>query len=332
MIKPTLICLLLSIFCSSIIAETPRTELVTMAILTQPAVEVLRQNFYQNGESFTFTPGSLVDYVGSAGSMPVLITFDMNIEKLEFLLGRTDSLLISSPEADLLKDGGEYTPYMKSVWDAIRLASERNSAGSYYPILALGNGMDALMRYSTKNPNTIKCNSGLDNTTKAINIKSMPSNIKPEWKDLLTDKDHVDVLGSGDLYFENQCSTTVADFEADSSLSDTFDILATSADGNYVEIVKHKQYPFYGFHFHPEKHIFERGDPHAHLDRSEKTTEFVKAIMLTFSQSVRERGQPKMIKQISSQVKQYFAMFRPSELPVVDRWERIITYQQFHDI
>jgi hypothetical protein len=310
----------------------PASELVTMAVLTMPAPEVLRQNYYREGEEFTFVPGSMVDFVGLAGSMAVLVPFDINEEKLKFLLDKSDSMIFSSSESELTDVTGQPTPYMKAISIILDYAAKRNNEGKYFPVLAFGNGMDALIKSVSSSASSLKCNSKSDNVSKVLTPESLDVQISLDWKSFFHNPENQEVLKSGNLYFDNRCHTEVTDFNIDKGLSGSYYYMATSEGNNKktVEMILHKTYPFLGVHFHAEKHIYERGAPHQHLDRSEKTIDYLKRLILNFRRVIMARGAPKLTKNISSQLKQYFAMFRPSELPLVDRWERVYTFQRYH--
>lgn len=308
--------------------QAVRTELVTVAVFTMPADTSLKNDFYPGGDAFSFVPGSTVDFLGAAGVMPVLIAFDLPAEKRDFLLSRCDALLVASPDSDLQGASG-LSSYSDTIKSALHHAEIRRQAGDFFPILALGNGMDLLLGLSATSPSTLKCHPHTDNRTQAMTIDLTAAGRLPftEWANFL--RRRTSTLAAGNLHFDNRCSVSAADFAQDSGLKQAFEVLATDSSGQSIEVVAHRRFPITGFHFHPETHLFERGEPHAHLDRSEATAELAKDLILTFAQSVRDRGRPKTAKAISSQLKQYFASFRPADLPLADRWERIYTYQLF---
>jgi gamma-glutamyl-gamma-aminobutyrate hydrolase PuuD len=306
--------------------------MITLAVLTMPAPDALRQNFYQEGEEFTFVPGSTVDYIGLAGSMAVLIPFDIDQEKLRFLLDKSDGLVLSSCNTELTDSNGQFTPFMSSVSMVLDYVVKRNNQGKYFPVLAIGNGMDALIKNVTKNRNTMVCDSNSSNTTKIVTPEGQHLEITLEWRSFFQDTKNQEALKSGTLYFDNACRVEVSEFENDRGVSTSYYYMASSENGGkkYVEAILHRIQPIIGFHFHAEKHIFERGAPHQLLDRSEETIDFLKRIILNLRKLIASRGSPKLLKNISSQLRQYFAMFRPAELPLVDRWERVYTFQRYH--
>lgn len=257
-----LVCFLMVLAsCLSQTSSGPAPNLLTVAVLTMPAPEVLRQNYYREGEEFTFVPGSTVDFIGLAGSMPVLVPFDIDEEKLKFLLDKSDSVVLASSDSDLTDELAQTTPYMKAIAIVMDYAVKRNTNGKYFPVLAIGNGMDALIKYYSESATTLKCDKKTDNTTKMLYPEGLNLDVSLDWKTFFHDNDNQVVLKSGSLYFDNKCHTEVNDFNKDKKLSSNLYYMASSSEDakKYAEMVIHQIHPFIGVHFHAEKHIYERG-------------------------------------------------------------------------
>ena len=85
------------------------------------------------------------DYLGVTGAMAVVLPFDLHVKKMKWMLDHVNGLVLSSEDAVLVDSHGSFTDYMKTVKFAIEYAQKRNSDGDFFPVLGIGNGMEALL-------------------------------------------------------------------------------------------------------------------------------------------------------------------------------------------
>lgn len=304
-----------------------KSEMQTFAVFSQPAPKAVEVHYYKVGEPFTFLPGSVVDYFGVGGTMPVMIAFDMDREKIDWILNKVDGAVFTSGPASLQ---GGYHDTLKFVVD---WATKRNKKGLYFPILALGNGAEQLLKAELENANV---SDEFTDCTKIATSHMKSGKVTKEIQDsLFWGKDSLGEqltkhFTDHDMYYEVECVIPAAKFSASHFLNTNYRIIAEDTNSNVV-IFESKSNPFYGAHFHPEKTLFERGDYYHFIDRSEDATDLARAIIKRLVDLVAEKGSPKPYKKISNQVKQYFGIFRPSEYPATSEYERIYTFQRFRD-
>lgn len=115
----------------------------------------------------------------------------------------------------------------------------------------------------------------VDNQNVANKIKFL--NIEPELKGFFDD-DTLEFMQKEPIFFFNHKNAiSVEKFENDKSLQDNFEVLATStlrdSETPIVAFVKHREMPFYGVQFHPEKNEFEMK---AEVDHTEKSIDVMK--------------------------------------------------------
>ena len=106
--------------------------------------------------------------------------------------------------------------------------------------------------------------------------------------------------------------------------------VVATRDTKFVAAFESKNQPFYGVHFHAEKNLFERGSKYDNLCREHHTIETSRGLLASLTSKIRQKGRPILVKNINSQLRQYFASFRPAEMPMIDDYERIFTFQRFN--
>ena len=311
----------------------PDKNLVTIAIITVPASPKMEAEFYNLNEKWSYLPGSLVDFVGMGAGMPVMVPFDSDREKLLYMLAKVDGVLIPSPYALLKKDSKNWSSYMDTVKAVVKWTKEHNAKGVFFPLLALGNGMDALLASEADHLDAVSCQPQLKRELRKL--KSLPDlDSSPFWSRVGASL-HKQLFDRASLYFEENCGVLSANFASNPGLASGYSLLATSVSGSgkeYASVVEHKTLPITGIQFHPEKHIYERGDLYSFIDRSEEAIQLSQQIVAAFLARVRKSGTPKEFKKIPFQVKQYFSLFRPAEMPLTEEFERIYTFQRYHNI
>src|SRR3990167_296930 len=304
-----------------------KVGMMTFVVFSQPAPKSVEAHYYKVGEPFTFLPGSIVDYLGVGGTMPVIIAFDMDREKIDWILNRVDGVIFASGQASLQ---GGYHDTLKFVVD---WATKRNKQGVYFPILALGNGAEQLLQAQLElagsQDSILNCSSMATSHMKAISATPELGQSVFWGKDTLGEI-MKSQLSDADMFYGVECVIPNARLQAPTAFNNGYLVVAIDSNSN-VAAFENKNLPFYGALFHPEKTLFERGEYYHVVDRSEPATELARAIVKRLVDLVLEKGNPKPYKKISNQVKQYFGIFRPSEYPATSEYERIYTFQRFHD-
>ena len=312
-------------------AASMNPTLVTIAVISTPASPSMLADYYDVNEKWTYVAGSTVDYVGLGAGMALTVPFDYDDEKLKYMIGKVDGVLISAQYVPLV-EGGAWSSYMNKIRKIVRWVQEENQKGAYKPIIALGNGMNALLySYLDDNTHSVTCENS--NKIEFRNIHPTPQFTNSEyWK--MFDKSGADtVFNRQSLIFNQGCSMSKKLYDTIPSLDSIFRVTGTSTDKRNEEVismVEHKSMPFYGVQYHIEKHMYERGDTYSAVDRSEEVVVFSQQVVSNIFRLIRSKGKPQSFDKIPLQIKQYFALYRPAELPLTEEFERIYTFQRYY--
>jgi len=309
------------------------SALVTVGILSQPASEPMKLQYYHPSDNWTFVAGSYVDWVGSAGAMPVLIPFDIDWEEMVVLLDGIDAVLLPGGGANLMKRSDVTVPsYYQVVTNRIiQWVKERNDKGKFYPLFATCLGFENLIIEETNSTATLECD--LDDEVAAHSVEIVPAfDSSPFWQRVGIDLAKK-VFATDSIYYTHSCGIRDTSFLKSKRLTDAYTLLGTSVSRNnikFVACVEHKKYPIIGNQWHPEKTLFERGKLYEFLDRSDDATELMQRIISRFVHMVREKGSPKNSKDIGQNIKKLFSSNRVSETLPLSFYERVYTFQRYH--
>ena len=309
-------------------------QLVTIGILSQPASDFLKTQYYHPSELWTFVAGSYVDWVGTGGAMPVLIPYDLERSKLLNILENIDGMLFPGGAAILKKRADETKPssYQDTADFVYRWSMEQNNKGRYFPIWATCLGWENLLISEAGKTSALECD--LEDEHTSHSVEFTPELDRSDfYKEVGLDRTKA-VWKTNAMYYTHSCGIRASSFHANSQLSAGFKLLGTSKNAKGVEFVasvEHKKYPFWATQWHPEKNMFERAEAYSFLDRSGTTLELMHSIINTFTQDIRLKGAPKTWKDIKEEIKMYFAIYRPAEIPPLNTYERIYTFQRYHN-
>ena len=177
-----------------------------------------------------------------------------------------------------------------------------------------------------KKPNLLQ--SGMNNSnTKGQVFKTQDFAKSAIFCDL--DSDTVDTaFTGGNLYYSLNFAYIPEDLISDSVFSESCIITATSKttkEGKeFVAMVEHTKYPFFGFQFHPEKTQFERLGPNQ-IRRDAKVTRFVQELITTVVDRVRIYDKP--LSEIDPVVRGYFEVYHTPQRGWED-FEQVYVFQQ----
>lgn len=77
-----------------------------------------------------------------------------------------------------------------------------------------------------------------------------------------THPNYESVLANGPQFFYNSKGVCLATFESNRPAASKYQVLSTFGSGgkSYVAAIEHREYPFFGLQFHPEKNLFDFSD------------------------------------------------------------------------
>ncbi|KAH8416334.1 hypothetical protein KR222_008625, partial [Zaprionus bogoriensis] len=223
-----------------------------------PIIGILSQETYDDSlialqyNATSYIAASYVKFVEGAGGRVVPIRIGRNYSYYETLLKKLNGVL--------LPGGATYFNNTNGYGDAgehiLKIASELNDNGTYFPVWGTCLGMELLVLKMSNNTETrINCNA---------KSQSLPLEFKEDYKlsRLFAGlpEDVASLLASENItYNYHQYCYTEQSF-AEPPLNSSWRIMSLNHDTNGVEFVsslEHIKYPFYGVQFHPEKPLYE---------------------------------------------------------------------------
>ena len=313
-------------------AQAIDNRLVTIGILSQPASDGMKLQYYHPSENWTYVAGSYVDWVGSAGAVPVLIPFDLEIKELDELLENLDGFLFPGGGAELrrLDDSSKPTGYQKVAEYIVNWMIKKSNEGRYIPLYATCLGLESLIIQFAGSTLALECD--LNDEVVAHSVQTLPAfDNSAYWKSVGLDLAK-QAFKSESIYYTHSCGIRTTSFLKNSKLTENFELLATSNSKSGVEFVasiEHKRLPIFSNQWHPEKNMFERGKLYDFVDRSNTLLELTQSMIAKFIDTIKEKGKPKPYADINPKVKRYFSSNLVSETLPLSYYERIYTFQRF---
>lgn len=220
-----------------------------IGILSQELTDYMQDKF---GDFTSYIAASYVKHVESAGARVVPIKINQTESYYQHMADCVNGILIPGGAANYSTPGG----YGDAAQQLYNRAVLKNSQGEYFPIWGTCRGFE-LLTYLAAGSKDILTN------CKAENV-ALPLEFKPDHKSskLFGDapKDILDILESQNVTanFHHFCVTEAN--MTSSGLEGDWRVTAVSKDTQGLEFVssfEHRQYPFYGVQFHPEKNAYE---------------------------------------------------------------------------
>jgi gamma-glutamyl hydrolase len=323
-----ILCILM--LCSAAIAADSR--LVTIGILSQPASDNMKLQYYHPSENWTYVAGSYVDWVGSSGAVPVLVPFDIETSELDHFLENLDGFLFPGGGAELRRkdDTAKPTQYQLVSEYIVNWIMKRNDKGHYFPLFATCLGFENLIIQFAQNTLALECD--LDDEGVAHSLQVLPAFSKSEFWNSVGLSLASTAFKSNSIYFTHTCGIRTTSFNKNLNLTSQFELLTTAANKNGTEFVasmEHKKYPIVANQWHPEKNMFERGKIYDFVDRSNTLLEMTQAMISKFVQKIRVKGKPRQYSDIDPRLRKYFSSNLVSETLPLSYYERIFTFQRF---
>ncbi|XP_065214107.1 gamma-glutamyl hydrolase-like [Planococcus citri] len=235
---------------------------VSVSCTRRPIIGVLAQEFSvingteavkgRTGKS-SYIAASYIKAVESSGARTIPIFVNRNRNYYERILYSINGVVIPGGDSQL-KPG---YPYYDAFTTIIEISEEMNKKGIYFPILAVCLGFEAfvVLYNGHKDPQT----------TCKIHQENYPLKFEPKFTEslLFANMDHQTYINL--KYFPVTINnhfwcTTQKNFTKSRKLSKNWKITSTGVSSRglkFIATIEHKEHPFIGVQFHPEKAIFE---------------------------------------------------------------------------
>ncbi|XP_055374514.1 gamma-glutamyl hydrolase A-like [Condylostylus longicornis] len=243
---PLLLILISNFDASSLIKLNNRP---IIGILSQ---ELTTKRLLQYPDKTSYIAASYIKYVEGAGGRAVPIFIGKNEEYYENILKNINGVLLPGGAVYFTNRNG----YAEAGAIIYKKIIEMNKNGIYMPIWGTCLGFE-LLAYMSANNIEIRtaCTSQAQsiplNFTRTYNNSKLFGNIPKNIRYTLETK-------NATANFHKWCITesTMEKFK----LNKIWKVLSKNIDQNgleFISIIEHKKYPFYGVQFHPEKNIYE---------------------------------------------------------------------------
>ncbi|XP_011874353.1 PREDICTED: gamma-glutamyl hydrolase-like [Vollenhovia emeryi] len=221
-----------------------------IGILTQEISYGLNKKYPNQYHSYI--AASYVKFVEGAGARPVPIWIGGNDSYYEDILSKVNGVLWPGGSTFFFSKEG----YADAGVAIYRIAKEINARGVYFPIFGICLGFE-LLTYVAANrvEHRTSCSSSNQplplELTRDFRKSNLFKNAPPDVLTILTTKNVT-------ANYHRFCVTRENLHRV--NLTDEFHVLSLNRDKNGLEFIstlEHKQFPFYGLQFHPEKNLYE---------------------------------------------------------------------------
>eukprot|EP00357_Protocruzia_adherens_P037013 CAMPEP_0115031240 /NCGR_PEP_ID=MMETSP0216-20121206/38411_1 /TAXON_ID=223996 /ORGANISM="Protocruzia adherens, Strain Boccale" /LENGTH=330 /DNA_ID=CAMNT_0002408843 /DNA_START=32 /DNA_END=1024 /DNA_ORIENTATION=- len=229
-----------------------------IAVLAQPPQTHCATTEDPNPTYTSYIAASYVKFVEGLGARAVPLLWNQSEEEILSLLDQVNGVVFPGGATVLYETDstgkGVPTDYLKVEGLIVKTAIEKNKQGNHFPIYGICLGFQSLSLLSMEDlyldnclaPNIAVKQTLLGNPSRILS--AAPENLV---KDITTEE----------MVYEShhQC-VMESHFDKSESLKAFWTPITTSSgpDGHvYINHMEAKDYPFYGFQYHPEKNIYE---------------------------------------------------------------------------
>ncbi|XP_035914391.1 gamma-glutamyl hydrolase A-like isoform X1 [Anopheles stephensi] len=222
-----------------------------IGILSQELSYSMTQNYGDEGYD-SYIAASYVKFVEGAGARVVPIWINQPADYYENIMSNLNGVLLPGGATWFNQSNG-YADAGRHIYD---IAVQYNENGDYFPVWGTCLGFE-LLTYLAANgaEHRAHCSS---------NSQALPLNFKNDFRNsrMFADapNDVIDILSNEPVTANfHQFCVTEANLTA-YGLDQDWRVMSVDRDWNgmeFISTIEHKNYPFYGIQFHPEKNIYE---------------------------------------------------------------------------
>ncbi|RLU18954.1 hypothetical protein DMN91_009312 [Ooceraea biroi] len=237
-------------WCNAVTTGEELNDRPIIGILTQEIDYNLNKKYPDQYHSYI--AASYVKFVEGAGARPVPIWIGANDSYYEDILSKINGVLWPGGATYFYPNEG----YADAGAAIYRIAKTINKRGEHFPILGICLGFE-LLTYVAANRVEHRSNCSSQN-------QPLPLEFKPDFRKSNLFKnapwDVVEILQEENVTanYHRYCVTEEDLHRV--NLSDKFRVMSLNRDTKGLEFIstlEHKNYPFYGIQFHPEKNLYE---------------------------------------------------------------------------
>ncbi|CAI2372949.1 unnamed protein product [Moneuplotes crassus] len=238
-------------------------ESPVVGILTQPC-----------NETSDYIASAYVKFVEASGARAVPIIWRYSDEEILNLVSKLNGVLLPGGFTPFRNEDGSLTEHSRKVELILNKVKEFNDEGTYYPVLGICMGMQQIAQIEAPYKDTVElCIFDSGDVADSVILKDsaadsqlyndMPEHLRTAIQnERITYNNHYDgiLLSAWNKY---------------SNLKENYHLIGTSYDRKgveYVAMFESKDYPIWGFQFHPEKNSFS-WNPNSRIPHSPSAIE-----------------------------------------------------------
>lgn len=183
------------------------------------------------------SPTNYMRWLESGGLIPVRIPYTIPKEELLLCLQRVEGVLWTGGAIEKAKYDSVRPIYLDTLRTTFEVAKRYNEKGLQYPLWGICQGLEMLYLFRNGKPDTVDLPKHIANDVTPITFRK---SILRDWFSPMLDE-----------MARTPCSEQHHTYGVDIQPMKDIRILSTQDD--YVNILKYKDYPFYGLMFHVER-------------------------------------------------------------------------------
>lgn len=230
-----------------------------------PVIGILAQDadFEPYAGSHNYIASSYIKWIEQTSSRVVPVDYQSSFEEIEELMRQLNGFLLPGGDTELFESvNGTLVPtyYQEVVGFILETAKNINDEGTYYPVWGTCMGFQNMFIALGGQNVSLLCSGCFNGSNQTAPITLLPGAsdsrlLKGVPKDLISY-----VLTENALTWSHHDGFNLSAYYSNPIIFNNVNLLATSydkSDNEFVGIIEHKSYPFYGVQFHPEKAQFE---------------------------------------------------------------------------
>ena len=192
--------------------------------------------------------------------------------KLYEKLNKVNGVFLTGGSQNLVDKKGFATNYKRILESIVNYAKTKNNGGTVFPILGTCLGFESLLNILTDNKLAMKRASN-ENEARKVTITS--EGFKSDLNLIFSEEELKKFSEQPFFYYHHTWGYLKEDTDESSIFNTNINALGYNIDDDGKEILaifEHKEYPFIGWQFHPEKAQFEHNETFI-IDKTEESLE-----------------------------------------------------------